>query len=125
MKLTVLYNVTKDEIGRPLGMLNLGSSWSSLNGHIWEHVHTDTTTHNWCADESDLLLMSEIVFRDFNAVDGSEREMTSKLGIRSMSVGDIVEWESVDMSPIRKSFICRDYGFEEIDPGSYTVLVRK
>jgi hypothetical protein len=49
----------------------------------------------------------ETIFRDFNSVDGSEREMTGKLRIRSMSVGDRVCVNDV-------WFRCADMGWEKV-----------
>lgn len=115
-QIAVFYNVTKDAQGRSLGMLDQGKRGTSLDGHIWEKVYEGERRF-----ATDLLDACEVVYRDFNAVDGSWREMPGKLGIRSMSVGDIVEFADANG---RRAFIVRGFGFEEVSPSAFTQLIR-
>lgn len=51
------------------------------------------------------------VFRRMNVVDGNE--LPTKLGVRSMSVGDVVT--IIGLDGVRRAYICNPVGWEEVD----------
>ena len=58
--------------------------------------------------------VAEIVFREHNAVDGSERNV--KLKLRSLSVGDVLEITPAD-GPTR-AYACAPLGWKELESGA-------
>lgn len=110
MKVSVWYDSTVEEIEqggetfhRPVAMLSFGCYHDSIDGHEYNLIAEFERDFVW---ENPDYLCSEVaekVWRDFNVVDGTE--LPVQLGVRSMSIGDVVVLDG-------NVFIARFVGFE-------------
>jgi hypothetical protein len=101
MRAHVFYNVTKDEHGRFVAMMSFGRH-VDIEGHYFQYV----TTYEDC--EGMFFAAAENIYRDMNAVDGTERCI--RLKVRSMSVGDVIVFvRESDRAEI--PLLCEGVGF--------------
>lgn len=118
MKVTVFYNVTKSESGVPLGLeVGLGGG---VDGHVFVEVDAfDVDDVVITADTVIDPAFLEVVWRAYNVVDGTEKPIV--LGVRSMSVGDLIE---VSHGDVTKRYLAESLGFNDVTLGLTFVETR-
>lgn len=106
MKAHVYYDVTQDEYGRYVAMMSHGQQ-RELEGHYFQYV----ATYDIRGMGGSLPAIAERIWRDMNAVDGTERCVS--LQVRSMSIGDVVVFDESedDDYDAQVAMVAQGFGF--------------